>query len=239
MPRYATVTAHLAQDELADRYRHAHDPVARSHWHIVWLVAQGHRVPEVATLVGYTGNWVRTILRRYNTAGPAGIGDRRQDNPGAKPLLSPELREDLREVLAAPPPDGGLWTSAKVAAWMADRLGRPVGEPRGWEAMRSLGYTPQRPRPRAVRADPVVQAAFKKGGSKRRSMRQGTRILPRGSRSGPRTNTAWACCPWYAGSGPHAGSARPPGSTGVTSGCTSMPSSALPPAKAGGVCCRR
>ena len=68
MPRYATVAPHLAVDELQQRYRQAHDPVARSHWHIVWLVAQGQHVPDVARLVGYSPNWVRAIVRRYNTA---------------------------------------------------------------------------------------------------------------------------------------------------------------------------
>ena len=44
-------------------------------------------------------------------------------------------------------------------------LERPVSEQRGWEWMRRLGFTPQRPRPRETRADPEAQAAFKKGGS--------------------------------------------------------------------------
>ncbi len=35
MPRDTTVAPHLALDELPHRYRHAHDPVARSHWQIV------------------------------------------------------------------------------------------------------------------------------------------------------------------------------------------------------------
>lgn len=165
MPRCLTVTPHLPADEVERRYRASHDPVERSHWHMVWLLAGGHHVPAVATLTGYTETWVRTILHRYNAEGPAGLADRRHANPGHAPLLSPELREELRAALAEPPADGGLWTGRKVAAWMAERLGRPVGEPRGWEAMRSLGFTPQRPRPRAITADPMAQEAFKKGGS--------------------------------------------------------------------------
>lgn len=171
MPRFATVASHLSVAELERRYRQAHDPVERSHWHLVWLVATGRQVPEVATLVGYSSNWVRTIIRRYNADGAAGIVDRRGANPGAKPLLTPELRAALVDVLAGPAPDGGLWTGPQVAAWMADRLDRPVGLQRGWEAMRALGFTPQRPRPSATTADRAAQAAFKKGGSKRRSMR--------------------------------------------------------------------
>lgn len=171
MPRHAVVVAHLPVPELRRRYRRTADPVERTHWQIVWLVASGRRVPEVAGLVGYTANWVRAIVRRYNADGPAGLADRRRHNRGQPPLLDAALREELRRALDGAAPDGGLWTCGKVAAWMGERLGRPVGEPRGWEAMRALGFTPQRPRPRATAADPAAQAAFKGGGSRRPSTR--------------------------------------------------------------------
>lgn len=171
MPRHAAVVAHLPVAELQRRYRQTADPVERTHWQIVWLVASGRRVPEVAVLVGYTANWVREIVRRYNAGGSAELADRRQHNRGHPPLLDAALREELRRALGGPAPDGGIWTCGKVAAWMGERLGRPVGEPRGWEAMRALGFTPQRPRPRAATADPAAQAAFKKGASRRPSTR--------------------------------------------------------------------
>jgi len=176
MPRYATVTPQLSVEELAVRYRQAHDPVERTHWQLIWLVAQGHHVPEVAAVVGYSANWVREIVRRYNAEGPSGLIDRRQHSHGHPPLLTPALRAELAEALDGPAPDGGVWTCGKVAAWMADRLGRPVAEARGWEALRSLGFTLQRPRPQATTADPEAQNAFKKGGSKPRWMRSGPPI---------------------------------------------------------------
>ncbi|MGI8406242.1 MAG: helix-turn-helix domain-containing protein [Thermomicrobiales bacterium] len=93
-------------------------------------------------------------------------------------MLGPALRAELRQALADPPPDGGLRTCVKGAAWTADRLGRPVGDQRGWEALRALGFTPQRPRPRATKADPVAQAAFTQGGSHPPSRRSGGLIPP-------------------------------------------------------------
>lgn len=167
MPRCLTLTPHLSLDDLDHRYRESHDPVERTHWQMVRLVAQGHSCPAVATLLGYGEDWVRTIVHRYNAEGAAGIADRRHANRGHPPLLSPALREELGEMLDGDPPDGGLWTSPKVAAWMHERLGRPVSRQRAWEAMRSLGFTLQQPRTRAATADPAAQEAFKKGGSNR------------------------------------------------------------------------
>lgn len=168
MARSLTIPPHLPVPELEARYRRARDPVARSHYQIIWLLASGRPTAEVAAVTGYSGTWVREIARRYREAGPSGLGDRRHANPGAAPLLTPVQQAQLRDALAGPAPDGGIWTCRKVAAWIGAALGRPVAEGRGWEWMRRLGFTPQRPRPRETRADPVAQAAFKKGGSKPR-----------------------------------------------------------------------
>jgi transposase len=172
MPRYVTVAPHLSVDELRQRYRQTHDPVERSHWQVIWLVARGHHVPEVARLVGYSPNWVREIIRRYNADGPDALGDQRAAHRGGNPpLLDASARAALAAALEGPAPDGGLWTGPKVAAWMRDRLGRPVGVVRGWEALRALGFRLQQPRPRATTTDPEAQAAFKKGGFRRRWIR--------------------------------------------------------------------
>jgi transposase len=167
MARCVTVAPHLTVEQLHRRYREAEDPVARSQWQMLWLLAQGVPTARVAATTGYSVRWVQEVARRYR-AGPAAVGDRRRANPGAAPLLDPAQQERLRAALAGPAPDGGLWTCRGVAAWMGEALGRPVSEQRGWEWMRRLGYTPQRPRPRETRADPAAQAAFKKGGSRPR-----------------------------------------------------------------------
>jgi transposase len=169
MARPLVVPPHLPLEELERRYRRARDPVERSHWQMVWLLARRATSAEVARVTGYSPNWVREVARRYREGGPGALGDRRHANPGAAPLLSPAQQAELRAALAGPAPDGGLWTCRKVASWIAARVGRPVREQRGWEYLRRLGLTPQRPRPRETRADPDAQRAFKRGGSRRPS----------------------------------------------------------------------
>jgi transposase len=163
MAQRMTIAPHLSVDELERRYRRADDPIARSQWQMVWLLGSGLPTGQVARVTGYSVRWVQEIARRYR-AGPQAIGDRRHGNPGASPLLDAAQQEQLRQALAGPAPDDGIWSCRSVAAWMSQTLGRPVSAQRGWEWMRRLGFTPQRPRPRETRADPVAQEAFKKGG---------------------------------------------------------------------------
>ena len=179
MARPLVVPPHLLVAELERRYRGTRAPVGRSHWQIVWLLAGGTPAAEVSRVTGYSVNWVREVARRYREAGPAGLGDRRHANPGGAPLLTPSQQEELRAALVGPAPDGGLWTCRKVAGWIGERVGRPVAEARGWDWMRRLGFTPQRPRPRETRADPAAQEAFKRGASRPRSTRSRPPTRPR------------------------------------------------------------
>jgi transposase len=152
-------------EQLRRRYREAKDPVERSHHQIAWLLAEGRTVREAAEASGYSERWVRELSRRYREHGAEGLGDRRHRNPGGaeRALLTPEQGEELREALKAPPADGGLWDSRKVAEWIERRTGRRgVRAQRGWEYLRKLGHTPQVPRPSNADADPEEQEAFKK-----------------------------------------------------------------------------
>ena len=168
MARRLKLQDHLGPAEIEQQYRRARDPVARSQWHILWLLAQGRPTAAVVAATGYSATWIYEIARRYNADGPAGVGDRRRGNPGAAPLLAAAQQAELRAALDAPAPDGGLWTGRKVAAWMVARLGRPVAAQRGCEYLRRLGLTPQVPRPAHVGADPAAQEGFKRGAWRRR-----------------------------------------------------------------------
>jgi transposase len=156
------VADHLGLEELTVRHRAARDPVERDRWQMIRLLVSGRSLADVAEVTGYSTRWVREVVRRYNEQGPAGRADGRHANPGAAPLLDAEGRAAPEAALAPPPPEGGLWTCAKVAAWIADRTGREtVPAQRGWVYLRRTGHSPQVPRPRHGRAaDPAAQAAF-------------------------------------------------------------------------------
>jgi transposase len=163
VPKRVSIQPHLSTDELERRYRRAKDPVERSHFQIVWLLSQGKSTATVAEHTGYSVLWVQTIARRYNRAGPESLSDRRKLSPGATPLLTKEQQQELWQALQGPAPDGGLWTGQKVADWISKRTDRKVDFRRGWEYLRKLGFTLQRPRQRHARADQKAQEAFKKG----------------------------------------------------------------------------
>lgn len=163
MPARVTLSDHLSLADLERRSRACHAPVERSRWHIVWLVGQGHSGAAVARLTSYSETWVRALVHRDNDRGPAGLADGRHAHPGRAPLVPLDVRAQLRDALAAPPPDGGVWTGPKAAVWLTDRIDRPISPQRAWEVLRAVGVTLQRPRPHAAKADPAAQDAFKNG----------------------------------------------------------------------------
>ncbi len=162
MAKRIEVKTELTAEDLHERYRQASDAVARTHWQMLWLLKEGKSAKEVAAVLGYTAGWVREIVRRWNEQGAAGISDHRMEIAGAKPLLGTDLRAELAARLQQPPDDGGLWNGPKVAAWMQERLGRPVAAQRGWDYLRLVGYSARVPRPQHAKADLSQQEAFKK-----------------------------------------------------------------------------
>jgi transposase len=183
------VAAHLSVSELEQRFRSATDPVEKSHLQVIWLLAKGHTKGEVAEVTALSRRWINKLLRRYEAHGPDALGDLRHRNEGGEPLIGPDDLEALRERLTHPPEDGGVWTSRKVAAWIAARRGLAhVHVQRGWEALQKLDWSLQRPRPRHPQAATAEESvAFKKSWQTRSPRRPiGTPACR--SRSGPRTS---------------------------------------------------
>jgi transposase len=146
--------AHLTHGEIRARLRACSDAVAKSRWNLLRLMtdpADPLTLPNAAKAAGLASSWALVLLKRWNAEGPAAIADRRAGNRG-RSVLSDDQRARLVDALREPPPDGGLWTAPKVAAYVADRFGIRVTPKTGWVWLRRLGFTPQVPRPTHPRA---------------------------------------------------------------------------------------
>jgi transposase len=127
-------------------------------------LARGHTVPQVSATTAFGERWIEQLLARYNAEGPEALGDLRRRNGASATILKPELLAKLRDRLREPPADGGLWSSRKVADWMAAELDlKSVAPQRGWEALKAIGWSIQKPRPKNPKsATPEEAAALKK-----------------------------------------------------------------------------
>jgi transposase len=179
------IAPHLPPDEVARRYRACRDGREKTHWQILWLLTRTDRPltpAQVAGQVGLTPSWVRTILKRWNASGPDGLADRRKATNGGKAKLTPAQQAEVHATLRDRPPDGGLWTGPKLAAFVRDRYEVSVCKQTGRGWLRRLGFTLQVPRPsHPEAATPAQQRAWK-----RRPGRAGRRPAPGASREGRR-----------------------------------------------------
>ena len=147
MAKRLNLEPHQSVENLFKLYRQTSDPIERTRYQIIWLLAQGKRTEDVASVTGYCRNSIYRLVRRYNQLGVNGMKDERHQHPGGKPILNEIEQAQLLQVLQNPPADGGLWNSRKVADWMSDLLDRPVSIQRGWDYLRALEMRLRVPRP--------------------------------------------------------------------------------------------
>jgi transposase len=142
----------------------AEDPATARRWQAVLLRVMGETVARTAAITGLSQRQIYEITRHYNAEGAESFVDERsRDGRGRTPLLDAAQQQQLRAALLGPAPDGGLWTSVKVAQWIARETGRDYVAPqRGWDYLDRLGFSLLRPRRTHAEADPVAQEAFKK-----------------------------------------------------------------------------
>jgi len=165
-----TIKSHLSTLELESRYETAADPVAKRHFHALWLLSKGLEIDEVAELLSLSTRWVYQLIRRYNEGGPGRLGDQRVNNGTEPTIVTPEALTALKVRMKTPPDDGGLWTAPKVARWLAQfhKL-KSVHDQRGWDALVAIEWSIQKPRPRHPEAATNEdRARLKKTAARRR-----------------------------------------------------------------------
>jgi len=163
MPKRVTIEAHLSLKELENGYRQASEPVKRTHYQIIWLLAKGMRTQEVVAATGYSRSWIYELVWGYNRIGPETLGDQRTSNRGSsEPLLDDVQQALLWQALQEAPAEGGHWNGRKVADWIANLIGRPVSRQRGWEYLKQMRFRLRVPRPEHTESSLEEQAEWKK-----------------------------------------------------------------------------
>jgi transposase len=184
------IADHLPHEEIARRYRSCRDAAEKTHWQLLWLLTRPEdplSPAQAAQQVGLSAVWARSLIKRWNAEGPDGLADHRKGSNGGRNKLSTDQQIDLWDALQHAPPDGGLWTGPKLAAYARDRWGASVHKQTGWKWLRGLGFSPQVPRPsHPEAATPAARRAWKRpaGGPRGRAAggrpREGRRGVGRG-----------------------------------------------------------
>jgi transposase len=186
MPLLLIVYPHLTPAELVRRFQACRDAAERLRWQAVMLKSEGRSAKDIADICKKREDWVRRTVRAYNLRGPDALRDGRRGN-GREAVLDEGLRNELAAALLGSSPDGGLWTGAKVAAWIKEKTGKTVDQRTGWVYLVKSGFTRQMPRPSHPEADKEAKEAFKKGGFRAVLISSFENIPEPRSRSGRRT----------------------------------------------------
>ncbi len=165
MPKKAYIASHFSSSELKKKYLKSKDPVESRRWHLLWKISQGWTVNKSAVAVGINYDYGKEILKKYNELGEKGVENQKNKKlrfRGAKkPLLTDKQLEKLASILKSSPPDGGIWTGPKVARWIEKENNvEKVWNQRGWDYLKKLRYSCQRPRPKHKKGNVLEQEIF-------------------------------------------------------------------------------
>src|SRR3954468_17468818 len=95
----ARVAGHLSVEDLEAGFRSARDPTAARHFQVIWLLARGHTIADVAAVTSFVPRWIEQLLARYNAHGPEALGDLRRRNGGAPSVLRPRASRAVADAL--------------------------------------------------------------------------------------------------------------------------------------------
>ncbi len=166
MPKKAYLATHFSSNELKQKYRTSTDSVESRRWHLLWKVSLGWTIKNSAIAVGYSYPYAKSILKRYNQDGVAGVKNHKNKTSnharGKQRLLSEQQLEKLMTAIEQKAPDGGIWTGTKVARGIEKETGmEKVWNQRGWDYLKKCSYSWQSPRPAHKKADKLEQEIFK------------------------------------------------------------------------------
>jgi transposase len=160
--RFRVVWGHSA-DELLGRYLVERDGRLVRRWQALWLLRQGRSMQEVAATVRVAYRTIQEWVGWYRTGGLDEVA--RRHHGGLRRTIVEPLTPDQRAVLVRQASTAGFATVKAAIAWTAEELGVRLTDHQMARQFRQLGLRSKLPRPISDRADPAVQATWKKGGS--------------------------------------------------------------------------
>jgi transposase len=168
MPEAVRPLRHLSVKELARCCLGEKDQIQARRWLVIWLLSvplgrDGHYLStrEVADITGYSRDWVRELVRRYNRS-PRLISRYKAPNQrwwrerGRPPLLDEEQEEELRLALASSAKEGKPASVKQVRDWICSETGRFVHNSTAWRYRERLS-------PREAQPPERVQVVMKNG----------------------------------------------------------------------------
>jgi transposase len=106
-----------AEKSRLQAWLHAQDEALRHRARVILLSAEGHRIPEIAKMVGANPANLRKWIHRFNERSCAGLLTRRSG--GAKPRFSEEQKRRIVALARSKPHELGLnftsWTLHRLA----------------------------------------------------------------------------------------------------------------------------
>jgi len=158
------VRTDLTAAEVREQAKAAATPDQARRLLAIALVLEGANREDAARSTGMDRQTLRDWVHRFNTAGPAGLLDRKA--PGRQRRLSQDQLDELAGCLGSGPTierDGVVrWRLADLCVLVERRFGVRYQERGMGKLVRALGFSRISARPQHPRSDPAAQAEFKK-----------------------------------------------------------------------------
>ncbi|HET7034649.1 MAG TPA: winged helix-turn-helix domain-containing protein [Thermomicrobiaceae bacterium] len=150
-------------EDLYQRFTVEQDLPRRKRVQALWLGRSGRSVAEASQVAGVGERSLQRWVSWYRQGGLAAVLAR---VPGQGARGNPSrLTAAQQEALLAEVGTGRFRTHAAAQQWVDATFGVRYSYHGLWSLLDRLGVHPKVPRPKAAKADPDVQAAWKKGGS--------------------------------------------------------------------------
>lgn len=127
--------------------------------------AQGKSSNEVAQITGYSRSWIYELVWGYNRLGADTLGDKRHDNPGAKPLLDGYATSTTMATVTAAASRWGSLGWAKGGCLDEPDFRATNSSLTGMGIPEGIGDAPPRQCPEHEESDPIEQQQWKKNGA--------------------------------------------------------------------------